>query len=122
MQTAKLTGIQLDYWVAKAIGAEAVIVGNQNDSIVLVNGTPFAPSSKWIDGGPIIEKNLISLSYNPIDALGVLGTWEAYFRASDETLFEGGTPLEAAMRCRVAMLFGNEVAEKVTQKVTQIGK
>lgn len=109
MKISILTGGMLDYWVARAEKIETAQINNGCCFIGVEGEYLYSPSTRWADGGPIIEKSLISLSYNPIDAPGVLGTWEAYFRANDGPSYESDMPLQAAMQCRVAMYFGDEV-------------
>ena len=72
---------------------------------------PFAWSSDWQHGGPIIERELIETS--PIEP----GRWiaTAYKSISDgagghdHIRCEGPTPLIAAMRAYVAAKLGDEV-------------
>lgn len=65
---------------------------------------PFTPmfSTDWSQGGPIIEREKIALSYDT----GRFG-WVASFYDGDDVF--GGTPLIAAMRCFVASKLGDEV-------------
>jgi hypothetical protein len=62
----------------------------------------FEPSENWADGGPIIEREKIALSYDT----GRFG-WVASFYDGDDVF--GGTPLIAAMRCYVASKLGDEI-------------
>ena len=59
-------------------------------------------STDWAQGGPIIEREKIALSYDT----GRFG-WVASFYDGDDVF--GGTPLIAAMRCYVASKLGDEV-------------
>lgn len=67
----------------------------------------FEPSSYWGDGGPIIEREGISLY------LDTNNLWQANIFAGNPAVFgtgvEGSTPLIAAMRCYVASKMGDEV-------------
>jgi hypothetical protein len=66
MKTADLTGAMLDYWVARA---EGVQVDATCDDITseqwqyVRSGTieAYTPSSDWAQGGPIIERERISV-------------------------------------------------------------
>ena len=62
----------------------------------------YSPSTDWAQGGPIIEREKIALSYDT----GRFG-WVASFYDGDDVF--GGTPLIAAMRCFVASKLGDEV-------------
>ena len=63
----------------------------------------YAPSTDWSQGGPIIERELITLQpvVNPTG-------WMARSQKFD-SVFEGPTPLIAAMRCYVASKMGDEI-------------
>lgn len=65
-------------------------------------------SASWAQGGPIIEREKISLRYGD----GTWGVAESKWEASHpECLYvkHGPTPLIAAMRCYVASKLGDEV-------------
>lgn len=66
----------------------------------------FCPSSDWSHGGPIIERERISLD----PWIGGHGTWTAICAPSGVDYREvGPSPLIAAMRAYVASKFGEEV-------------
>ncbi|HIE4841433.1 TPA: phage protein NinX family protein, partial [Burkholderia multivorans] len=59
MQVEDLTGAALDYWVAMAIDRAAPRVDASGCTVAGESGgapVPFAPSSSWADGGPIVER------------------------------------------------------------------
>ena len=97
----ELTGAALDWAVAKCDGHDM-------EYFQVVDA--YLPSTDWAQGGPIIERESISLACRPKDARGlwcaVLGPNR--FLSPD---FEGygPTPLIAAMRCYVASKLGDEV-------------
>ena len=103
MKTAELTGAALDWAVAlieypewKEQGFLECLADLEFD-----DGTAYAPSTDWAQGGPIIERERIN-----INDFGGEG-WEA-----DDSLGRygyGPTPLIAAMRCYVASKLGEEV-------------
>ena len=111
MKTAELTGAALDWAVAKCEGLEIYF----DDGFVCLVGQPFDtawrcwnPSTDWAQGGPIIERERISITPD-------VGCWNAHYH---DNLFEedgsdcfqiGTTPLIAAMRCYVASKLGDEV-------------
>jgi hypothetical protein len=104
MDTSALKGIQLRWAVAKCEG----LLGfgfdtNHGDFAVLTSEDgfdTFAPDIRWHEGGPIIEREKITLEWTGED-------WMAYIR-HDEEVF-GPTPLITAMRCYVASKLGDEV-------------
>lgn len=121
-RVADLEGAELDYWVAKAeqmrsvhgyldgdyclIEAVAEIEGYGPgiDPVALV----WMPSADWIQGGPIIERERITVEW----ADAGRGAWHAYIRDDeDHPGFYGSTPLVAAMRAFVASEFGATVQE-----------
>ena len=119
MKVSELSGALLDYWVAKAEGKSAVIATREGyapssmDPLVCrVVGIAFTPSSTWQCGGPIIERERISVTA----ALGTgwppIPPWDGYVLLSDRKHGESGsTPLEAAMRAYVAHKLGDEVPD-----------
>jgi hypothetical protein len=95
MKTSELTGIALDWAVAKCEGIK-IIVRQENWEWY---------SSSWEQGGLIIERELIEIY--PLCNV----EWGAR-KVNDEgdlIRFYGDTPLIAAMRCYVASKLGDEV-------------
>jgi hypothetical protein len=106
MKVSELTGAALDWAVAKAEGIE---LSNGCYNRLLVDGrmstgqkmlTPYNPSTDWAHGGPIIEREKMTLEWTGED-------WMAYIRHDEE--YFGPTPLIAAMRCYVASKLGDEI-------------
>jgi hypothetical protein len=104
-----LQGEGLAWAVAKCI--------YEPDDVVICEGRVFAyddatkgfnPPTNWAQGGPIIEREMISIEWTGED-------WMAYI-FHDEECF-GPTPLIAAMRCYVASKLGDEV--EVPEELTQ---
>lgn len=93
MKTAELTGATLDRAVAKC------------EDVYCFDGT-YTPSTDWSQGGPIIERKIVS-----IDKEEGGKRWAAFAWRSDHDLQKsiGPTPLIAAMRCYVASKLGDEV-------------
>lgn len=107
---AELEGAELDYWVARAEGEPAIfdhgVCKYHYDDEHGTWDENWKPSTDWAQGGPIIEREKIALCTD------VMGTWMATcgYTAGVRDWFSGQpTPLIAAMRCYVAMQFGNEV-------------
>jgi hypothetical protein len=92
MKTNELTGAALDWAVAKCeVGDAAEQAGDW-----------WKPSTNWAQGGPIIEREGMTLS---------CGLNKSYAMKSVGYLVHeyGATPLIAAMRCYVASKLGDDV-------------
>lgn len=108
MKTSELTGAALDWAVAKCEGHNVFI----KRAPVQVMYTPkgkrswyiYTPSTNWAQGGPIIEREKIGLTYSDS-----IPCWYATSQQGKRFLRLGETPLIAAMRCHVASNMGNEV-------------
>ncbi len=113
-RVAELEGSELDAWVAKAAGVDAVM-GRRGHMVTfyardrdgLFDGRSYCPSSHWSDGGPIIER------LRPLEITACHGNVGWYVRAQhapcDGDQFYGDTLLIAAMRSFVASKFGRTV-------------
>jgi len=115
MKTSELQGAALDWAVAKAEGKKPSIERN----LIWTRGknTPYAlfqPSKDWAQGGPIIERENISVweTCNEVDdpqewmAITSRSTWG---EDGERDASFGPTPLIAAMRCYVASKMGEEI-------------
>jgi hypothetical protein len=101
MKTNELQGAALDWAVAKCEGLKDFDI--ENLCFYDDEGISFEPSCVWSQGGPIIEREGISLEFRP---MGSMFEWIAF--CGEE--FEGGeTALIAAMRCYVASKLGVEI-------------
>ena len=69
------------------------------------DGTTYTPSTDWSQGGPIIEREGISVAMDDVEP------WCGFIEDDEiNTLFfSGPTPLIAAMRCYVASKLGDEI-------------
>ena len=122
MKTSDLTELQLDWAVAHSLHLNYRIKEKDDLSkhIVVLKPTPcpdrqpgcavahfkgeyFSPSTNWNDGGPIIERDKIELSYDGNEWSSTHATW------GEDSIGFGPTPLVAAMRCYVASKLGDEV-------------
>ena len=105
MKTSELTGITLDWAVAKCEGvneeAFRLYYMPTEPSDLDTNGYPeFHYSTIWAQGGPIIER----------EHIGLLPSGNAYYQIDGGTYYSyGPTPLIAAMRCYVMSRFGDEI-------------
>ncbi len=117
IRTSELIGPALDWAVAKCEGDTECV----QFSPLASSKHYFAPSKKWSQGGPIIEREGIPIRKHSS------GTWYAHMNLGDgeraqwhkhewvtskvqkQVRFDGPTPLIAAMRCYVASKLGDEV-------------
>lgn len=104
MKTSELTGAALDWAVAKCEES----LGLDNAERFLRDhriGFTTRYSETWSQGGPIIERERMTLR---VDTRG--GFWVAFLDGDHVTARQRGeTPLIAAMRCRVASKLGDNV-------------
>lgn len=145
MKTAELTGAALDWAVAQAEkdSDEGIFYDEDYDSMGFYDHDdvfcPYQPSSSWAQGGPIIERENITViransTYqerkNIPQWFAETSQWvghaadESYehqsmeptFMISEDGGYYGTTPLEAAMRCYVASKLGDkiEIPEELT--------
>lgn len=102
IKTFELTGAALD-WAVASYADKHVTVGD-------IAWGNYSPSTAWALGGPIIEREKITVSQGRdlIASIwspdGILGNDDWYRYKS-----KGPTPLIAAMRCYVASKLGDEV-------------
>lgn len=97
MKIAYLEGPLLDYWVGRAQGVWAAGAGAP-----LVDGQPYAPSTNWAQGGPIIEREQIDLVCD-------FGRWMAMHGKHQQYSRPATSPLIAAMRAYLMWEYGDEV-------------
>lgn len=114
MKVAELAGAELDRWVAKACSIPGH-VDRLIHSPTLVEekfirtdeGRVFSPSRTWADGGPILEREHIS-----VGSAGTLNGQVQWFAKLGNHAHGSGTAyLEAAMRAFVMSKFGHEVPD-----------
>jgi hypothetical protein len=105
-KTHDLTGPALEWAVAKCEGYEDKDFCFDDKYFRDEDDVWYSPSTDWSQGGPIIEREEIS-----VDRVG--GAWTADIADSVGGYIEhtesGTTPLLAAMRCYVASKLGDEV-------------
>ena len=104
MKTSELTGLALDWAVAKCDGITVLPKMRGGHFVTLNSGETvlLCYSTDWAQGGPIIEREMIELVPQS-DSL-----WDAMYRGQ-HIPNDGPTPLIAAMRCYVASKLGDEV-------------
>ena len=122
MKTSELIGVQLDWAVAKCEeewNTKGFVYFNFQSGeprIVLAGGIIFYPSREWEHGGPIIEREGISIGQNfngPEGSFATANGWYAYRFVHGGVInpprYLGSTPLVAACRCLVASKLGDEI-------------
>ena len=102
----ELTGDALDLAVAKIEYTNPVTIGSS--TLMVFKGVPFDyhPSIDWEWGGPIIEREKIS-----VWARGDEWAAESFVPNKQGREEIGATPLIAAMRCYVASKLGDEILD-----------
>ena len=104
MKTSKLTGVALDWAVAKCEGLEWLF---EKGGIGSPPGASF--STDWSQGGPIIEREKIDLYQSTGRICAAM--WEN-IPGGGRLIAEAKdcpTPLIAAMRCYVASKLGDDI-------------
>lgn len=98
MKTSELTGAALDWAVAKATGEYKPVSVPQY-------------STDWAQGGPIIERETMSLCRYASHTEPWFAEKRHFGRhhKAGRSYGEGPTPLIAAMRCYVASKLGDEI-------------
>jgi hypothetical protein len=105
MKVSELTGAALDWAVAKCEGISVEYVDDGITRCLLMQaGSRFNPTTKWAQGGPIIEREKLSLLL-----ISKTGGWAARTEAYPPKYVQGDTPLIAAMRCFATSKLGDEI-------------
>lgn len=116
MRTSELTGVALDWAVAKCeypelIWGETIGLSAHIQELIVIPQFKepkcwWCPSNDWAQGGPIIEREKIGIITDPNDANVWIGSvYEPDWRFNRT----GPTPLIAAMRCYVASKLGDDI-------------
>jgi len=108
MRTSELQGAALDWAVAQCEEYETLICRGKLETLFTENG--WTPSTNWEQGGPIVEREKISIEYMARAGDAGVDVWVAT-RIEGPAVSEkqGPTPLIAAMRCYVAGELGDEI-------------
>ena len=113
MKTSELTGVALDWAVAKCkypelVWGSSIGIHHASHQIVIPHLPEpqcyWSPSINWAQGGPIIEREGISL-----DQYHDFPNWAASCPPESGFNWFGPTPLIAAMRCYVASKLGDDI-------------
>ena len=101
MKTSELTGPALDWAVAKCEGVAFDIAPDGYYT--------YKPSTNWLHGGPIIEREGITVECHGEQWLAFKLGVDYYAEGSPDEFPCGPTPLVAAMRCYVASRLGDTI-------------
>lgn len=105
VKVSEATNLQLDWMVAKALGASEDTLESYVDGLREAGDGDY--STDWSQGGPIIEREHISTT---CDHSGIWVAYSLWNYADVRQFMQGGsTPLVAAMRCYVTSKLGEEV-------------
>lgn len=114
IKTSELSGVALDWAVAKAAGQKIYEVNgflrtDIDDEVVdlIIGDGGFSPSQDWSQGGPLIERYRVGFDYRTLDEGRVMAT--ACGMKYDQLLVGCDSHLVAAMRAIVAAKLGDEV-------------
>lgn len=108
VKTADLTSQALDWAVAKAEGKEVHVKGGgvftiKEEECFCYGDGIYAPSEKWTQGGPLIDKHNVWLSSE--GDMRIASCWPH----ANNSITKGDTPLVAACRAIVMNKLGDEV-------------
>ena len=129
IKTSEAEGEALNWMVAKVEGRTTEIVHAEGSWPLYWEGqgnTTYHYSTNWAQGGPIIEREGITVGPYHEKSAQVPNSWSAYLGWDSvelESLYDcdGPTPLIAAMRCYVASKLGEEVVvpKELYEQVSQ---
>jgi len=102
LKVSEATPSQINYLVAKIEGVKFTLaqVYGLWSVVIEYNYRLYEPATDWAQGGPIIEREGITLTHQQTQ-------WVA--QTDDDVFAYGPTPLIAAMRCYVASRLGDSV-------------
>ena len=106
VKTAELVGPALDWLVGKITNRQTDWSHSDN-CLVYQAYIPWAPSTYWAQGGPLIAQYQIELL--PSYGSGILKHWYAFFQPNSRKYMKGDTALIAVCRAVVAANLGDVV-------------
>lgn len=108
MKTSNLIGAALDFAIAKCEEFKLAPIDNGDNCVYYDdkqdNLQIYSPSNDWAQGGPIIEREGITL-----ERFKNSNKWSAFMFSTGDCEMACDTPLIAAMRCYVASKLGDDV-------------
>lgn len=114
MKVSELEGPELDYWVAKSEGLDAILACGMCQVLICADSDSKCYSvrhyhNSWVNAGPIIERERIAIRPSEIIREG---DWDGWIANKGDSFYSDKSALEAAMRCFVASIFGEEVDDR----------
>lgn len=110
MKVSELSGVQLDWAVAKCEGIEVRLVEGVVEGVLVdALGLQFSPSIDWSYGGMVIEREKIDVCWCKKWFAWAKTKFDGPSDEEPELRKEGPTPLIAAMRCYAASKLGDEI-------------
>jgi hypothetical protein len=101
---------EIDFLVAKAEGVKTYKSNQAINKVLLIDDAVwsiYSPTTNPAQAWPIIERERISIDAFGLETYPSVFDWMATSLDGKESC--GKTSLEAAMRCRVASVYGDEV-------------
>jgi len=111
MRASELCGAELALWVARAEGLEQPAI-EMDECVAGGHAHGYVPHENWAQGGPIAERERISLVAEEGVSFQSELQWKATITAPTEIITYGPTPLIAAMRAFVAHKFGDPIVDE----------
>lgn len=120
MKVSELTGVEMDYWVARAEGLRCEVHARYDGEHAYIfidtavyKGCPriYQPSKDWSEAGPIIDAQDI-VFIRATEGDGVMRVFATCYNVPTGQPFgvgKGETRLIAAMRAYVGSKLGNEI-------------
>ena len=111
VKTSELIDYALDWAVAQAEGNVRLQYDSREGLIInnILGWIPYRPSAAWQQGGPIIERERISVEYTGNAGRAWFAKPPGNPTRTRHQMKDGTTPLIAAMRCYVASKLGDDV-------------
>lgn len=106
VKTDELVGPALDWLVGK-VTKHQTDWSHRDNCLLYQAYLPWAPSTDWSQGGPLIDQYQIELLSS--DGPGVLKHWYAFLQPSSRKYMKGDTALMAICRAIVAANLGEVV-------------
>jgi hypothetical protein len=101
MKTSELSGAALDWAVQQCEGARKDI------DFVWWTDDHYSPSTDWAQGGPIIEREGISVMYRT--GVRMIANINGQYEQTIGHRHKGNLGLIVAMRCYVASVLGDDI-------------
>jgi hypothetical protein len=107
MKTSELTGAALDWAVTKCEGFDPETLNTKTGIVYSLRYGVYTPSTNWAQGGPIIEREGISVMYRP--GVRMTASINGQYEQTIGHMHKGNIGLLVAMRCYVASKLGDDI-------------